>query len=85
MRYQDSYRQHRVVMAPVAPADDVDAIGPDVGKRGWLGKVVGHPDIWKRFAQIEKAPLAKAGPKAKFGMLHSRIVKFPRRGRRGKA
>jgi hypothetical protein len=37
--------QHRVVMAAVAPAENVHAVGADIGKRGRLGQVVGHPDI----------------------------------------
>jgi len=45
--YQDGDRQYRMVMAPVAPAEDIDAIGADIGKSRRFGKVVRHPDIGK--------------------------------------
>jgi hypothetical protein len=34
-----------MVMTAVAPAEDVNAIGANIGKRRRLGKVVGHPGI----------------------------------------
>ena len=47
---QSGERQHCVVVAAVAPAEDINAIALHVGKRRRLGKVVGHPDrlmvIW---------------------------------------
>jgi hypothetical protein len=36
-----------MVMAAVAPAEHVNAIGEDIGKCGRLGKVIGHPGIGK--------------------------------------
>ena len=45
MRYQHIDRQHRMVMAPVAPAKHVNAVGADIGKGRRLGKGVGHTGI----------------------------------------
>jgi hypothetical protein len=42
MRYQDSYRQYRMMMAAVAPTEYVYAVGSDVRECWRFGKFVGH-------------------------------------------
>jgi hypothetical protein len=42
------------VMAAVAPAEHVHAVGADIGKRGRFGEVVAHPGIGDGNAGKEK-------------------------------
>ena len=56
MGYQHADRQHRMVVAAVAPREDVNAVGADVGEGRRFGQTVSHANRVTVIRRKRKAP-----------------------------